>query len=81
MTDVEMFRSDEGDLRVFLTWKDGSKSQHAAQEAYTRCPQKVSRPRTQSLRVEALGRQADMEHRYFTFTSHASALRRLKSTK
>ncbi|CAK7273760.1 hypothetical protein SEPCBS57363_005815 [Sporothrix epigloea] len=41
VTDVEMFRSDEGDLRVFLTWKDGSKSQHAAQEAYTRCPQKI----------------------------------------
>ncbi|CAK7233441.1 hypothetical protein SBRCBS47491_008611 [Sporothrix bragantina] len=38
---VEMFRSDDGELRVFLTWKNGSKSQHAAQQAYTRCPQKI----------------------------------------
>ncbi|CAK7223037.1 hypothetical protein SEUCBS140593_005102 [Sporothrix eucalyptigena] len=38
---VEMFRSDDGELRVFLTWKNGSRSQHAAQQAYTRCPQKI----------------------------------------
>ncbi|CAK7245239.1 MAG: hypothetical protein STHCBS139747_006812 [Sporothrix thermara] len=38
---VEMFRSDDGELRVFLTWKNGSKSQHPAQQAYTRCPQKI----------------------------------------
>ncbi len=41
VTDVEMFRGDDGDLRVFLTWKNGSKSQHAAQLAYLRCPQRV----------------------------------------
>ncbi|CAK7267055.1 hypothetical protein SEPCBS119000_002343 [Sporothrix epigloea] len=41
VTDVEMYRGDDNDLRVFLTWKNGSKTQHAAREAYTRCPQKI----------------------------------------
>ncbi|ERS96523.1 hypothetical protein HMPREF1624_06727 [Sporothrix schenckii ATCC 58251] len=34
VVDVEMFRGDDGELRVFLTWRNGSKSQHAAQHAY-----------------------------------------------
>ena len=42
VVDVEMFRGDDGELRVFLTWKNGIKSQHAAQQAYVRCPQRVS---------------------------------------
>ncbi|EPE02995.1 heterochromatin protein one [Ophiostoma piceae UAMH 11346] len=41
--DVEMFRGDDGELRVFLTWKDGNKSQHVAQQAYVRCPQRILR--------------------------------------
>jgi chromobox protein 1 len=41
VVDVEMFRGDDGELRVFLTWRNGSKSQHAAQQAYLRCPQRV----------------------------------------
>lgn len=45
VVDVEMFRGDDGELRVFLTWRNGSKSQHAAQQAYLRCPQRVSRTR------------------------------------
>lgn len=43
VVDVEMFRGDDGELRVFLTWRNGSKSQHAAQQAYLRCPQRVSK--------------------------------------
>lgn len=43
VVDVEMFRGDDGELRVFLTWRNGSKSQHAAQQAYLRCPQRVRR--------------------------------------
>lgn len=43
VVDVEMFRGDDGELRVFLTWRNGSKSQHAAQQAYLRCPQRILR--------------------------------------
>ncbi|OAA60454.1 chromo domain containing protein [Niveomyces insectorum RCEF 264] len=43
VVDVEMFRGDDGELRVFLTWKNGSKSQHSAQQTYVRCPQKILR--------------------------------------
>lgn len=38
---VDMTRDVSGDLIVWLTWKNGEKSQHKAQQAYTRAPQKV----------------------------------------
>lgn len=41
VVDVEMFRGNDGELRVFLTWKNGNKSQHVAQQAYVRCPQRI----------------------------------------
>lgn len=39
---VDMTRNDKGELIVWLGWKNGEKSQHKAQQAYTRAPQKVS---------------------------------------
>ncbi|EJT80636.1 heterochromatin protein one [Gaeumannomyces tritici R3-111a-1] len=38
---VDMTRDTSGDLIVWLTWKNGEKSQHKAQQAYTRAPQKM----------------------------------------
>ncbi|KAL8392904.1 hypothetical protein RB595_002917 [Gaeumannomyces hyphopodioides] len=38
---VDMTRDVNGDLIVWLTWKNGEKSQHKAQQAYTRAPQKM----------------------------------------
>ncbi|KLU86575.1 heterochromatin protein one [Magnaporthiopsis poae ATCC 64411] len=38
---VDMTRDVSGDLIVWLTWKNGEKSQHKAQQAYTRAPQKM----------------------------------------
>jgi len=38
---VDMCRDDKGGLIVYLTWKNGSKTQHPPKQAYMRCPQKV----------------------------------------
>ncbi|EHA52653.1 hypothetical protein MCOR27_007394 [Pyricularia oryzae] len=38
---VDMTRNDKGELIVWLGWKNGEKSQHKAQQAYTRAPQKM----------------------------------------
>ena len=41
---VDMYRDEDGALMVYLTWKSGDKTQHAARQAYQRCPQKVRTP-------------------------------------
>jgi len=41
---VDMYRDENGALMVYLTWKSGDKTQHAARQAYLRCPQKVGNP-------------------------------------
>ena len=41
---VDMYRDENGALMVYLTWKSGDKTQHAARQAYQRCPQKVRAP-------------------------------------
>jgi chromobox protein 1 len=38
---VDMFRDESGTLMVYLTWKNGQKTQHSTKQAYMRCPQKV----------------------------------------
>jgi len=38
---VDMYRDENGNLMIYLTWKNGEKTQHAAKQAYQRCPQKV----------------------------------------
>ncbi len=38
---VDMFRENNGTLVVYLTWKNGHKSQHGVQQTYQHCPQKV----------------------------------------
>jgi chromobox protein 1 len=35
---------ESGKLMVYLTWKNGQKTQHATNVIYQRCPQKVSYP-------------------------------------
>ncbi len=42
---VDMFHDREaGGLMVYVTWKNGKKTQHTAKQCYTRCPQKVCAP-------------------------------------
>lgn len=51
---VDMFRDDNGALMVFLTWKNGHKTQHPAKQAYQRCPQKVCRSFFEAIRCRRL---------------------------
>ena len=38
---LDVNKNEHGDLRVFVTWKNGQKSRHETQVVYKRCPQKV----------------------------------------
>lgn len=40
---IDACEGHEGAIIVFLTWKNGVKSQHALSQVYKRCPQKVGR--------------------------------------
>lgn len=45
ITDLDACEDEEtGKLMVYLTWKDGHKTQHETSVIYKRCPQKVRRP-------------------------------------
>ncbi len=39
--DIDAAEGDRGEVQVYLTWKNGHKTQHALDIVYKRCPQKV----------------------------------------
>src|SRR3569833_3248153 len=50
---VEMYRDENGILMIYLTWKNGEKTQDAANQAYQRCLQKVIPLEDQTIRCRS----------------------------
>jgi len=49
---IDACEGTEGSVVVYLTWKNGHKTQHPLPQVYKRCPQKVGQnPDTRSIRV------------------------------
>ncbi|RQM08285.1 hypothetical protein DH86_00001475, partial [Scytalidium sp. 3C] len=40
VVEIDACEGREGEITVFLTWKDGQKTQHPTSQVYHRCPQK-----------------------------------------
>lgn len=66
---MDMCQDEEnGTFIVYLTWKNGKKTQHPKEVVYRRCPQKVG-PKAGRVETQSTSAELTLVSRCFGFTS------------